>query len=190
MSGIRVINVQHPSSPTPNLSLSSDGNVAGTGFDLLLSETFSGSQPTYDDIFAAPYSNYKIVMKAIGSVTGLTNIRLRSSGTTDISANYSLQTNLLASTTFTGAVSTAQTSFVGAMYLNLSQYLPTTIEIFGPNLESDQTFIQIRSTRPDNGVSTWMVDGYHSLTAAYDGIIFLPQSGTIGGSIKIYGYKD
>ena len=134
MSTLKTTNLQHPSSASPNIVLTSGGavnmsgatSVTGGGMDLITPTsvagsgvTLSGGEVTFsaattisvNGVFTATYDNYRMVWESsLAASEDSLQIRMRLAGTDNSSANYTFQ-YLFADGASTGqARGTGQTS--------------------------------------------------------------------------------
>ena len=151
--------------------------------------TFSGaSSVSLNGCFSANYDSYQIITQTTGSTTTTPlNLRMRASGsdlTTGL-CKYAAIYMINSSSTVNGDSGTAATSM-------------TVSNVFNTNRESN--FINL--TNPFNAQTTVMTvsgngaeylllkNGYVNNTTSYDGITIYPSTGTITGTIRVYGYKN
>ncbi len=157
--------------------------------------TFSGTESiSLNSVFSSTYDNYKLVCKITSSATIIDlSLRLRATTTDNSSANYWFTSSLTTagSTTylFTSGTSTASTSFrlspVGSTYQSKH-----AIDILNP-FSTDQTGY-LADAFFWSGTSDYgrtVNGGVMTVTNSYDGFTFYPASGTITGTISVYGYN-
>jgi len=198
MSTIKVTSVSHPSAASPAIVLDADGDAtysgvhdfsaatvtgAPQGLVHIATETFSAvSSVSLNDVFTSEYDNYKIVMSHIGSTSINLSARLRASGTdasgaTDYRNIYSDGSN--ATSTNTSSVTImSRFSSVGKQALEGL--------IIAPFLAQQTAFIG--QSGGDFGFRIYSAS--HVLTNSYDGFTLLTDTGTITGTIRIYGYSN
>jgi hypothetical protein len=168
-------------------------NALGTkkaGLVLLNTTSFSGvsSVSLPNDTFTTTYDDYLILIDKVGSSGLDVNLRLRASGVDDTSANYHRQSLNIDNTTVTAARSASQTS---ARFDNAQTARSiTTLLLSSPKLAVVTLF---ESLVVANGATTTpsytqFVGGLNT-TTAYDSLTFFPSSGTITGSVSVYGYN-
>jgi hypothetical protein len=158
--------------------------------------TFSGTESiSLNEVFSSTYDNYKLVCKITSSATIVDlSLRLRASTTDNSSANYWFTSSLTTagSTTylFTSGTSTAGTSFrlspVGATYQSKH-----AIDILNP-VSADQTGY-LADAFFWSGTSDYgrtVNGGVMTVTTSYNGFTIYPASGTITGTIRVYGYNQ
>ena len=138
-------------------------------------------------VFSADYDNYTIVMwsSSTGSDIGVDAQLL--SGTTPASgSNYTYQ-NLYANNTsiVAGRLTTTSTRFAQT---SSTQRSGTVGNLYGPFL-AQPTAIRTLSV---SGLSNAFLQdnaSTHSLSTSYDGMKFVPTSGSISGRVAVYGMR-
>jgi hypothetical protein len=151
--------------------------------------TFSGvSSISLNGVFNSTYDNYRINMDISGSTTIGMDFRLRASGT-DSSANYSRQYIYGDGASLSSGRVTSVSAW-GAIDVTSSTRGAVSYDIFNPFLAKQTLMFGVNASRYPS--STYLaINGYgHDTTNSYDGISFIPSTGTISGNISIYGYKD
>lgn len=199
MSTLRTTNLQHPSAASPNMVLASDGKttfggaVVGAGMDLISKTDFSAvSSVSVNGCFTSAYENYRIVATI---TTGTVNeadvkLRFRTSGT-DSSTGYYYGGWVSTSANSTGTsyqsngteTAIAQTSTVS----NEANY--GTADIYRPAL-AVQTGYHISTAGNTSVAYLRTLSGGHWVSTAYDGFTLYPTSGTMTGTVRVYGYRN
>ncbi len=160
-------------------SVDSNGNV-----------TFSGvSSISLNGCFTSSYDNYKLVCEVTSaSANADMQSRYRLNGT-DASANsYSTQYLLSSSTTVSGA--TVNTTYMDFGSVSTNTRYMMTLDFIRPfttgqHLAQSNIFYLSSS-------SNWVmrVSGHrYDVATAYDSFSIFPASGTITGTLRIYGYN-
>jgi hypothetical protein len=216
MSTIRTTNLQNPSAASPNMVLASDGKttfggaVVGAGMDLVAptgisfsggSATLSGGVITYagitslsiNGIFSATYDNYRIMFSDYGTVAGTATraMRMRATSTDTTTGYYQAGTYVNQSTGPTRAYNANVAQFTSGDVGDYNGGTTSSLDLFSPFLSSTRTSM----TSLYQGVGTGsaffgMYQGWLDNTASYNGITVFPTSGTLTGSIRVYGYKN
>jgi len=168
-------------------STASTGLKWGTpssGMTLITSSTFTASSAVnVDSVFSSTYTNYRIVM-SLKQTTGADFLfRLRQSGSTNSTSNYYLS----------GTSSNAFYDTLGATSFTIGRAMSGkgggSIDLYGPNVGTN---IGISSTtsgiQSGVGNSSVTVLGNYDGTYAADGFSLIPASGTITGTVEVYGY--
>jgi hypothetical protein len=157
---------------------------------LLNTTSFSAvSQQNVTDVFSAEYYNYRIVFNGIGSTTtqNLT-LRLLSGTTPNTAANYRRQITNFTSTTSDPQRLTGETSWrMGRVYSTNKQM--AWADMFFP-FETERTQFWNFTSSATNGDIVWTSEACSlDVTTSYDGFQLNVASGTITGSVSVYGYN-
>lgn len=155
------------------------------GYVLLSTTTFSASSGQgFNNVFNSTYDNYQIYLN-ISSASGSPSIRfrLRVGGVTATGSNYAYAHTKNAYTTSNTADGGNSTSWAWAYY----GVAPTNarFEILSPFLAQRTGCVGQVQTSAD----IWHMGATHTLATSYDGFEFYPDSGTITGTISIYGVQ-
>lgn len=170
-------------SPDSTLVLPSDSLQPGLVH--IHTESFSAkSSVSVDDVFSAEYENYRILVVGVGSTSQGINLRMRVSGSDASGSDYSYQ-GLSANNATVGAGSSTGTSWSGFVVFTTANMVADLL-IFRPNLASNSQILS-QTARQDY---LQIAGGYHNQATAYDGFSLIAASGTISGSIRIYGYRN
>ena len=114
-------------------------------------------------------------------------IRFRTSGSTNSTANYGYQafSSLFTSTSLSVLTRTVDgNTFLNTLYTDTSG-AALMYDIFNP-FAAKNTFLQGIGTRTTDGV---YCNGVFSTTTSFDGFQIFPNSGTITGTVSVYGYN-
>lgn len=151
-----------------------------------------------NDSFTSTYNDYLLFLKITGSSTnGNLAAKLRLSGTDATGSDYhyyGLYRNAYSGTVGLGAGSTNFGCFVG-FYGSTADLMPNyhKIEIFNPKVAERTSFL-VHGASSNNDVTNQMAwvntMGFHALATAYDSLSIVAGSGTISGSITLYGYES
>ena len=152
------------------------------GLTLITSESFSAvSSVSINGCFTSSYDNYAIVLRILGTADENLLMRLRVSGSDNSGSNY-INVDVDGSTTTT-------TTQWRPTALGSTNHSAGTVHVFAPN---DAVRTQMIShVAAGNGTLTgYLTSATHTQSTAYDGFTFYPSSGTITGTLRVYGYKD
>ena len=164
---------------------------SGTGTANALGQvTFSGaSSVSLNGVFTSACLNYKMVCQYTVSTGQDTRIRLRASGSDNSTASsYVVQSNISTNGTVSGddvANSSAAINFNAATTLInvLSQ------EFFNPQIAGATAILGSAMNNVNGGYFT--VSGCtHNQTVSYDGFTLFGSSGTMTGTVSVYGYNQ
>ena len=155
--------------------------------------SFSGvSSQSFNNVFSATYKSYKIIVNVTSSVTGENlNIRLRASGTDNSSANYSVQRLTVTGTGTSSSRLNSQTSWIFAGYLDGVSAETNIIELTNPfETNTSNGYIICTIDSNSNSSMEFRITSFGTnVTTSYDGFTLIPISGTITGSVSVYGYN-
>ena len=150
----------------------------------------SVSSVSLNSVFTSTYTNYFILAnKIIGTGSADFNIRLRVSGVDASGANYTYQEGVFTgSTAAAGRTTNSSAAKVGTLRTDANGG-DVSFNIFRPQLAETTNYATQVVYEPNSGAVLNFVGGFHSVATAYDGITFLAQSGTMSGTVVVYGYK-
>ncbi len=215
MSTLKTTNIQHPSSASPSIVLTAGGavnmsgatSVTGGGMDLITPTsvagtgvTLSGGQVTFtaattisaNGVFTSTYESYLVMLltTASGAASQLITARLRLAGT-DAVTNYKTQ-RLFYSTGATVQVNPSGTddwTFSAADSTNPTSLSALTIAspAIARATAMKGEFQNVSSTGDCIGN---ILTGIHTTATAYDGLTILGESGSITGTLRIYGLRN
>lgn len=154
--------------------------------------TFSAvSSQSINDVFSANYDSYRVVTNLIGSTTAVgVDFRLRVGGADNSATNYRRQRLNASSTTISGSRLTAQTSWLngGGIVSNASHTL-NILELVNPfNSLNPSGFVMTNMDITGNIEHDFNSFGL-DVTTSYTGFTIIPTSGTITGTVSVYGYN-
>jgi len=145
------------------------------------------STATADSVFTSSYTNYRILITYTGSGSIGATFQLRVGGVTASGANYNVQMIVATGATTSSSRNVSQTS--QNYGTSRSVQVSYAIELFGPALAAPTGTQSIGGDNEGAYTSPFQFNntGNHTLTTAYDGIIF--NFGTSStGTYTIYGY--
>lgn len=175
---------------TPTSIANSGGSASASGGAV----TFTGvSSISLNGVFSATYQRYLVTYSGGGSAAPGTacNLRLRASGTDASGANYFMQRSQFYGSAVAAVRSASQTSITCGFWDSIST-MEASCVINKPFAAANTVFLGTAGSNSDTGNNGQLDGTYgsHSLTTSYDGITFLPGTGTITGLIRVYGYKN
>jgi len=168
--------------------------IASQGGLVLISSTdFSAaSTVSLNSVFNSSYSNYRVLCNVTAASVNDQNINLRLRvGGTDNSTASSYQRSLLR--VINGSVSGSQLSesYTLVGQTNTTTGSIVTADFFNP-FATAPTKVISNFHAGGSGTEAWYLANigvYHTQSISYDGFSLIPASGTITGTIKVYGYK-
>tara|TARA_R110000772_G_scaffold263171_1_gene382784 strand:- start:1253 stop:1858 length:606 start_codon:yes stop_codon:yes gene_type:complete len=167
-------------------------SIAGSGLVHINTSTFStASSHSVGSCFSSTYTNYKIVIK-LSAVTG-SNIdflvRLRSSST-DATSGYRTTRQMASGTAMAVATDPTGTDdwTLGFISTTGTEVHSGTIDLFDPYASTPTQGTSSFSGYFGGAQYLTACDMLNTNTTSYDGITFFPASGTINGTVSVYGY--
>jgi hypothetical protein len=163
------------------------------GLVLLNTTTFSAqTSVSFNNLFTSNYLNYKVTININASSTGTLQLRYRTSGSDKTSALYyssGYQLNRAGTGVSRGADTTTSIS-LGQISGDIPTIPKFNLEIFSPEKSSEVTGLIHTSLNQDNSQTYWISQSslFYALET-HDGFTIYPSTGTLSGTVKIYGYK-
>jgi hypothetical protein len=165
---------------------------AAAGLTLLNTTNFTAqSSVSLDNVFSATYDHYRLLL----NITSATNggyllARLRVGGSDNTGASYSsavVQAAFASGSLGNDFGGSTATSWGRFGYLDAgSDPEQLSSDIMSPFLTEKTAFYNFQS-RPAYGHQT--AGGVFQATTSFDGITIYPTSGTITGTVLVYGYN-
>ena len=182
-----------PNATAPGLAIVTPTSIANSGGSASASGgaiTFSAvTSLSLNGIFSSLYDVYDLIMPTFStSAAGIVDVRMRLAGTDNTAASYSRrQVNYYGTTVVGEALSggTALDAWQGG-----TSPASAKCQIFSPATATPTMFIYNGGTRTDGTISTLYGAGAHNVSTAYDGITLFMTSGTMTGTVRVYGYKN
>jgi hypothetical protein len=160
----------------------------GGGLVKISSTSFTASSAVnVDSVFNGTYKNYRIVTRYTMSANDTMALRYRASGTTDSSANYYVNGAVMTG----GGVGNAATASQTKLTINGGGMSSAglIVDVYGPNLGGYiQMTSQAASLTSGAYASAYAVGGFLDKSYTADGFALVPNSGTITGTVEVYGY--
>lgn len=170
---------------TPTSIANSGGSASLAGGQV----TFTGvTTISLDGVFTATYQNYRVLINFTGSASETLQMRLRVGGA-DLSTSYygSTVTAGNSTTALANANTTNGTSLeIGYSPTSLSA---TAIDVMDPVVTA-KTIIYGFGINSATVGNLRIVGGFNNNSTSYTGMTIFPVSGTITGTIRVYGYKN
>jgi len=170
----------------------------GSGMDLItptsvVGATLSGGQVSYsaatevdvNGCFTSAYDNYAIVYADTTSATALQTFRLRLAGTNAITSyRYGV-----------GVVTTTAVSFSAGSNSATSGLFhegSASVRTGGMNIITGPAIAAVTNMTMHYGAVNYLGTGFttHETATAYDGFAIIPASGTITGTLRVYGLRN
>ena len=198
MSTIKTTYLQHPSSSSPNLTLAADGSMSGGaglgGLVHIATESFTAvSSVSLNNVFSSNYQNYLVFINPTASSAnqGL-YLRYRASGTDATGTDFSYAGRDIGVTGSAGDIVGSNSLSYMPLGASSSTFNQTAIELVIWNPYIAAYTMSRYSTWQYDGSSTYFrnMGARHNQTVSYDGFTFYPNTGTITGSLRVYGYRN
>ena len=136
-----------------------------------------------NNVFTATYDNYRIVYDSTLSGNVAFNMRFRVGGT-DTTTNYSYQNSQFS--TAAGISQALSQTLIQVFGASGAARFNIATEVFTPFLTSATGIINHYGATGISGLAT----GTHTASTSFDGFTIYPATGTISGSLRVYGYKN
>ena len=212
MSTLKATNLSHASAASPNIVLDSAGKVTfggavvGAGMDLITPTSVAGTGVTVsggavsfsasstvsvNGGFTATYDNYLVVTEfTSSSATGEWYLRLRASGTDATTAYYSaFGFSSFNADSISGQGTTNGTDKISIGYSNSTLGATASTNVKAPAI-ARRTLFEYLSNNPASTGNSRFGGGVHTTATAYDGFTLYPASGTITGTVRVYGLRN
>jgi hypothetical protein len=157
-----------------------------SGMVLLSSVAFSGvNNQALTNVFSTTYQNYKIVINIGTQTNSRLTFRLGNLGVAVSSANYSTQNLFTRSTTVTGVLSSGATVWqIPGEDITQGWH---DLTVFQPFESVLTRFAGISAAAGGAGGITNNSAGFFDLTTSFTDIFLYPSTGTMTGSVSVFG---
>jgi hypothetical protein len=170
-------------------SVSSGSTISSTG-----AVTFtSASTVELNGIFSSTYQNYKVILTiTANSASATTRLRMRSGSTNAAGSNYARAGYYNYASGSSGALNqNGVTSMdIGNQNSAAAGRNIYTFEFANPFLAQETTATGSWATQDTAGFIWGGFSFLHDLAVSYNGLAIIADSGTISGSVRVYGYKN
>lgn len=162
--------------------------VSASGLTLIATASPSATAAVnINNCFSATYQNYQIHYNLTGTAGALVLLRLRVGGV-DATTNYNRQFLTASNTSITGGRGTSL-AFLTAPAVRASGRSYSVINISNPFAAAETSYF-VTGQDPDNQATLQIDCGNHTTATSYDGITLYVATGTITGSIRVYGVQN
>lgn len=166
---------------------------AKSGLVLLNTTSFSAvSSQSINDVFSTNYTNYRIVTSFTGTLQGDLYLRLRVSSTDNTSNNYYFaKMGYAYNNAAVNFGPNALSSYFIVGGTNGSGMSSVDITVYEPFTALNTGFTSNWQTRVDgaNVFASGANGGQMSVTTSYTGFSLVPASGSITGSVSVFGFN-
>jgi hypothetical protein len=160
------------------------------GLVYITSSSFSGvSSVSVNNCFTASYVSYKLTLQVYGSVNTNCQFRLRVGGVNASGTDYYDRGYYNSSGTVTALTNSAvQQAFITNYSTNAQYPGRASVDVHAPQ-ESARTVLH---TQWADSYTVLAGDTHstHATGNSYDGFSLLAASGTITGTVRVYGYRN
>jgi hypothetical protein len=169
--------------------------AASSGLTLIQRSTYSGvanTSTTFDGVFTSAYKNYVVVIdNANASTANELKINYRVSGSTQSVGSYNYSMYRLSNGSGVGWVehfrgSSQTASSIGRMASSASRFATGTYEFYGVGNSSTSPWIVGSYASAQDAQAGFCWSYYEELIVA-DGFILTASTGTISGTVSVYG---
>lgn len=158
---------------------------ANPGLAFITGTTFTTSSAVnVNNCFTATYENYRVLIRVSPSTTSYTMLRLRASGT-DTTTNYS-GTLIYNNNGNAPAGTTLGTGTIQVLG-NSANNGSSAFDVMSPQASRNTFVVGQAYNHSGDSVSFF---GSHGGTTQFDGLTIYPNTGTITGTLLVYGYRD
>lgn len=174
------------------ISIDGAGIILGSdiGMKFVDEGTFSAASPVnVDDVFdAALFDDYRLILRASGSTNILCGFKMRAAGA-DSTSGYSDTRTAYWSNTGNITTETLGTDEWNMILCGSGQPCLTVMDISSPALaEATVAYGTIAGYYNTTGRLNCINSGIHTPATAYDGFSLTPDTGTLTGRWRLYGY--
>lgn len=164
-------------------------SAAGSGLTLISASTFAAvSSVSLNNCFTAIYDNYRVELRSVGSVDSSVIIRWRASGSDNSTASY-YQQGLYANTNVAYGDAVAATTSVGPNVTTVKRRF-FAFDVSYPQLADRTIASGIETESNDLGPGLFVFGSVFQNTNQFDGLSVIASTGTITGTIRVYGYRN
>ena len=153
--------------------------------------TFTGaSSISINDVFSSTYENYRILLKVTSGSTNI-GVRLRWRVSGSDASGASDYRNVVSGNASSGSSqnSTALLSYVDVGGANSTDGCITDFVVRNPNVAEKTFSISMGTYAYSITYYNILTSGVHLLSTAYTGFTLLTDTGTMTGTVSVYGYK-
>jgi hypothetical protein len=159
------------------------------GLVLLNTTTMTAvSAQSVNDVFSTTYDNYRILVSMVGTTGQQANIRFRVGGADASGANYNHGRVSMVASAIAGQTSVSQTVGGIGNFANAERSF-ITADIFNPFLAVNTQWAGSSNQRQQSDFAVFNYSGSHNVDTSYTGFTLSAASGTLTGTISVYGYR-
>jgi hypothetical protein len=164
----------------------------GQGLTHINTTTFTAqSTVSLNNIFTTAYDNYRIMFECIGSTTSQNvGARLRVAGSDSTASSYHQQIGEFVGTSASAFRESSANIWNRISTANSTSPTLANIDIANPALSRFTTVINNRQVEPTATTQIQLIGSAFANTTLFDGISFIVASGTMSGTVRVYGYRN
>jgi hypothetical protein len=160
--------------------------ISTSGLTLIKTTSFTAQATvSFDNVFTSEFTNYRALINAASSTGTTMGAQMRDGGSPITTSTYNAQVNDIGSTSYFAVRITAAASVNITTIVSGSDTV-ADIVIGNPALSKNTVFIT-NAYYPSINIS--QIYGENTNATAYDGVQFILPTGTMTGTISIYGMK-
>lgn len=165
----------------------SGATMTGAGLDLITTQSFSAvSSVSINNCFTATYDNYVFTADVTSSADTYLVMRLRANGSDDTNTSYK---RWLGYGSSAPAFATLESNNASTVFsLSSSVEHSAVVNVFAPRLSQKTRVIHNVAFHVTNA-GLMFGGGVFNATTSFDGFTLFPNSGTITGTVSVYGYR-
>jgi hypothetical protein len=143
-----------------------------------------------DDAFSADFTNYRIVY-TITATSNFIRFQLRS-GASNVATNYgNTASTIRDNSTSVGFLNSNAANFNETKWLlGTSDATFGAADIYQPNLAANTFYDAHSSTINTTNASRFTAAGRHNANTVCTGLRIFPDTGTLTGTVRVYGYNE
>jgi hypothetical protein len=161
--------------------------TSNQGLTLINTTAFSGvASQSFNDVFSTTYDNYRILMRLTASTSISARLRMRVSGADDSTSNYNRQ-KLEVSVSSVSASAATSTDHIVFGDVDTAKPTVVSMDMFSPFIAQATQFSNVNTNRTDTTTFLMVFAGAHNVATSYTGFSVIASTGTISGTISVYG---
>jgi hypothetical protein len=149
------------------------------------------STVSINNVFTTAFDNYRIIFEANGSTTSQNvGARLRAGGSDSTASSYHQQIGEFSGTSASGFRESSANIWNRISTVNSASPVLATMDIASPALSRFTTVTGTRQVEPTATTQIQLMGSAFANTTVFDGISFIVGTGTMTGTVRIYGYRN
>lgn len=167
-------------------------NYSDNGLVFITKQSFSGvASVSIDNCFSADYSQYRIIFDSDFDTSEALYTRLRASGSDNSTSNYRDQFVNAGGTTISGNRRTAETAFINWPFHARTTRSISIAEILNPFQSTYTTALKADAEATGSATIQLQIASYgFNGSDSFDGFTTYKASGTMTGTVYVYGYVE